>query len=107
MRVIGRTDRGYILEAEESEVARLAGAYSMGWSDWKEAVARDNIALNREGHPMIGAVIPVAEWWDRIQGIASREKDLAALSDKMRGLADLIGGAWPAITMPLPTEKKP
>lgn len=107
MKIIGKTETGYLLDATEYEVARIAGAYSMSGSEWARVVKIESIVHDsRTNEPRVGAVIPVNEWWDRLMDVKLRETELAALSDKLRGLADLIGAAWPAVTMSLPGAPK-
>lgn len=99
MKIIGKTDKGFILEADEREVARVAGCSHMGYDDWKKAAQRDGITLERNERPAVGAEIPVNAWWDRVSAIAEREKDLAKLGENLKSLGDLISDAWPAVTI--------
>lgn len=99
MKILGKTDKGFILQATEDEVARLTGCSYMGCDDWKKDAQRDGITLERNGHPAVGAEIPVNAWWDRVSAIAEREKNLAKLGENLKSLGDLISNAWPAVTI--------
>ncbi len=107
MKVIGKTEGGYILTATEDEIGYVAGVPYVGNAshcrEWLTVVGTQfGLRVDHNGLPSVGAEIPVSDWWKRVHQIHEREKELAELADKLIGLADLIKGAWPAITMGLP-----
>lgn len=90
MKVIGKTDNGYLVEATETELAIAAGFYSEYDAKWpfKE---RRNIPS--------GSIINVTaarDWHSRIQNDTHGARKCV---DLLRGLAEMIDGALPDVVI--------
>ncbi len=74
MKVIGKTERGFILEASEDEIANLVGEYY--WSAVERKVK-------------IGSTINVKKMYDRIQHLRNAAGSLQEFRNKMRHIMKL------------------
>ena len=105
MKIVAQKDGGYLVEMSEQELAQLCGFSGTYGSAW-ESFLHSRGVRSTQRFPMIGAQFPVGEWWNLLQKIQGHEQSLKNIGEHLRGLAALIDGSWPAITMQLPTEKK-
>lgn len=101
MNIIGKTQNGYIVTLDRNEMANLCGFYWKDGDDFLQWLAEGRIGHDH-GDIHVGSSIPVGEWWHRLRAIREREKELTKLSETLRGLADLVSGAWPMITAETP-----
>lgn len=90
MKIIGKTDNGYLVEAEEHEIAVAAGfsnAYDSAWPFREHRTIPSGTKID---------VVAARDWHSRIQNdIASVRKS----ADIMRGLAEMISGSLPDIVV--------
>jgi hypothetical protein len=107
MRIIAESSGGYVAEISHDELLKICGFPSQYSDAFKEFAQKHNVyAMSRTG-PLNIAVpcsIPVSDWWNRMSEIRRREEQLTNMADTLRGLADLVGGAWPAIKAELPID---
>jgi hypothetical protein len=89
MKIIAKTERGYIIETSGDELANLIGYYSHYSFD------RPNPA------PEIGNEVQIAKMFRHLYELGSAQKDIAATAAKLRTAADLID----TLPQPLTTAK--
>ena len=104
MHIIGKTSGGYITEITGDELSLLCGFAWSGSSDFREYL-KQTAKLDGYGNLQLPAEVPVSNWWRRLEGIRQKERDLEKMAETLRGLADLIGNAWPAIQNELPSKE--
>jgi hypothetical protein len=76
MKIIGKTQEGFILDASRDELANLLGFYgnyASGCPDWK-----------------LGMDIQVSKLYERIHTMRKSEASLADCAKSLRNLADLL-----------------
>lgn len=83
MKVIAKTDKGYILEATEREVANYAGYYYERSHGYRQ--------------PRIGCEIVVSPMYSQLEKLKETEKSLISCQSTLRGLADLLEVQAPLI----------
>jgi hypothetical protein len=91
MKVIGKTDKGYILEASEREVSNFIGYYS------EYAEKRPTIK--------IGDDLAIAAMFDQLRTLAAKGK---AISEASKALTEIVGQLQiidPVVKGLLPTDK--
>jgi hypothetical protein len=96
MKIIGKSDGGFILDATETEIAQIMG-FSCNYESGYHNAVKAMSSPSRDDRLFIGAVIPVSGWWKRVESIRQHNRDLQKTADTMRGLADLIADSWPAV----------
>jgi hypothetical protein len=85
MKIIGKTDKGFILEAHEDEIAKL-----IGYHYESSMPARKNQSYGSHDKLKIGDEINVAKMFQHLAAIESAGKDVAAVVAKLRTAADLL-----------------
>ena len=91
MRIIGKTENGFILEASRKELSNLTGYYS----EFADSTSKLKV----------GQLIKVSEMYDQLYTLASKTDTISSISKK---LAELIGELQiinPIIKELLPTDK--
>lgn len=76
MKIIGKTETGFILSASEDEVCNLVGYYSK---------------YSSEPKLQIGANIEVAKMYRHLYSLGNEKTEIASMAAKLRAAADLIG----------------
>lgn len=85
MKIIGRTDKEFIITAHEDEIAKLIGYH------YESAMpARKNPNYGCREKLMIGDEIKVAEMFQHLSSLQSAGRDIAAVVAKLRTAADLL-----------------
>lgn len=102
MKILGQTETGYLVDINEDEIAKVSGFGSTYGDDWKKHLKSIN-AIDHHGRLRVGAIFPVADYWRRLEAIRSNSADLAKMGKTLRGLADLVDGAWPAARIEIKT----
>lgn len=94
MKVIGKTDTGYLVEANLAELVHLSGE---SWVQ-KAGFVKQQAARSGYGYDAdipIGTVIEVSPRFKRLEELeAARDRVLSSVSS-LRGLADLLDKAIP------------
>jgi hypothetical protein len=83
MKVIGKSESGYILEASNEEVANLTGYYSTYDKDYKRPNCGDNIQIN--------------SMYKQLYNLKNNEPKLKDTVKILRGLADSLEPVCPVI----------
>lgn len=98
MKIIGKTDRGFIVEADADELAQAAG-YRSAWS-WAHG-----LNVKQEQILTIGTVIQttVAVQW--LEKLREKEKGVRGAAAFMRQLADHVEAGLPSTIVPPETEE--
>jgi|GEM_PF-2436645 len=83
MKIIGKTDRGFILEGGEDEMFNLIGFFYSG----------------ERGAPRlrVGDEILVGKMYGQLYNLANRKNTLSAMAKELRGLAELLELKQPII----------
>lgn len=84
MRIIGKTEKGFLLEATEDEVANLLGYYG-SYSLPKREYYHSCEKLR------IGDEVNIAAMFKHLYGLASESREIVMTVAKLRAAADLIG----------------
>lgn len=77
MKIIGKTDNGFILSASKDEVCNLVGYYSQ--------------YSNNTPKLEVGTELAVAKMFKHLHSLGSEKHGIAAMAAKLRAAADLIG----------------
>lgn len=92
MKIIGKTPKGYIVEASESDVANLCGYYFAGASGYKR--------------PEIGDTINVDAMYTQLYKSKSYEEDLLKASSSLRAIADSLLPIVPIVNLSVPASEE-
>lgn len=95
MKVIGKTASGYLVEATESELNRLAGCRYGQNVPWAKAGSRPN------GVP-IGTEFDVSSRFDAMHNLTQAEGQVRQGAAALRALADLAEKSLPSAIVPPP-----
>jgi len=82
MKVIGKSQNGFILDASSQEVARLIGYYG----SYKDGAT-----------PSVGDEIQVNKMYEQLYELKHNEPELKKVVDTLRGLADLLEPVCPVL----------
>ena len=82
MKIIGTTEKGFILEADEYETARLVGYYSP--SDCRSGLK-------------VGAEIKVNAMFEQLYAIKQLRRNIKEIVDNAKALADSVVSKMPVI----------
>lgn len=93
MKIIGRTMRGYILEAAADEVAQCAG-FSNSYDLHKE------LGISPDTSISIGTDVRVKETFRYLSRLKGAETDVKRSETHLRALADMLGAAMPTTIIP-------
>lgn len=93
MKIIGKTDKGFIVEATEDELARCAGLRWSGGSFDQACGIADG--YGRDKKIRIGCVIDVTAATEYVYKIKEHEKACRDSARILRTLADMVDGALP------------
>lgn len=110
MKIIGQTPKGYVVEMTGDEVANICGFYYSNSDDFRkflEAQGALERGYNHGPRLAVPSELPVGAWWARLRDIRSREAELRKTCETLRGLADLVEGAWPAIKADVAPDEAP
>lgn len=94
MKVIGKTEKGLLIDASEQELANIAGfayAFHSTGSPWKD---------KRE--IPVGSEIPVSKIFDRLGALREGEAKLKDGAAHLRALATLMESQVPSVILPEP-----
>lgn len=87
MKVIGKSDAGYLISASEREIANLFGFYWEGEERYK-ALLKEKLGYNRSD--MIGMTINPTEAYQQLSWLRSRDGEFDKLCTQLRATADAI-----------------
>lgn len=99
MKVIGNAGGDVLVTLSREEFGRLCGfRYGHQFRDFLAgAGALDKSVGGYEPCPLVGVELPIGAWTEQLAAIRSRRDDMEKLSGTLRGLADLIDGAFPVL----------
>jgi hypothetical protein len=99
MKVIGTMGDDVLISVSRRELSALCGfPYPHDFAKFlDDAKARDENVGGYEPLPKIGTTLPVGDWTNKLTAIRSKRVDLEKLAGTLRGLADLVEGAYPVI----------
>ncbi len=89
MKIIGQTNGGYLIEAEGSELEKIAGY------DVVNATTRGGYRRSP-----IGVTFDISNAWHRIHDLNWRHGELGKAAGAMRALADLLTDKLEVVTLP-------
>lgn len=99
MKIVGRTEKGFLCEVTEDELAQIDGC--------AHEFARSRSSAGPKRFPFgLGQEVPISPWWNLVEAIKLKEAELRRTGEQLHALAALITGAWPAITSSLPKSEK-
>lgn len=106
MKIIGRTESGYIVEAEANELARCAGfasAYSA--AEAGDHQKPNGFSRDHYSRPSIafGTKIEVNATFRYLENLREQEAKCKSSAAFLHGMADMLDGAMPTTLIP-PTE---
>ena len=82
MKVIGKSQNGFILDASSQEVARLIGYYS---------------SYEKGATSSVGDEIQVDKMYEQLYKLEHNQPELRKVVDTLRGLADLLEPVCPVL----------
>jgi hypothetical protein len=85
MRIIGKTEEGYILDASTNEIANLIGYYS----DYDMRDSNKKLA--------VGDIIQISAMYKQLHNLKNNEPKLKETVKMLRGLADSLEPTCPII----------
>ena len=86
MKIIGKTQNGYIMEATGREVARLIGYYYEG--------------IDGAEHLEVGMTIEVSKMYQQLYDLSCRRRELEKVQQELRRAADLLTPVIPVFPGP-------
>lgn len=86
MKVIGKSDAGYLIAASEREIANLFGFYWEGEDRYKAHLKN----CGRSDSNLIGLTIHPNEAYNQLSWLRSRDKEFDKLCEQLRKTADAI-----------------
>lgn len=94
MKIIGRSERGAIVEMDDDELARAAGYYSANAAREKhpEAIRKTD---SYDYQFRIGTTIPVSEMYQTLTKLHEQEARLKDAAGMLRTMADMMTSALP------------
>lgn len=87
MKVIGKSDAGYLIAASENEIANLFGFYWAGEEKYKAMV---KTAGHDGSRGLIGMEIKPTEAYTQLSWLRSRDVEFDSLCKQLRNTADAI-----------------
>lgn len=100
MKIVGRTDDGYMVTVTERELANIAGFFSESDTEWK--IRTENMR-NRTGHLSTGTTLPVGENYSYLRNLRIKETEARTGATVLRKLAEMIEHGLPSVLIP-PTD---
>jgi hypothetical protein len=94
MKIIGRTETGYLAEMTEKDIGSILGETWLGSSDGKALLL--GLGLMRRGSygsdemNLVGGTIPVSARFERAVDIERKSAECVKAADTLRALADLL-----------------
>jgi hypothetical protein len=90
VKVIGKSQDGYLIAATEREIANLFGFYWEGEDKYKAALKEQGVGDHYGGRDLIGLTIKPAEAYQQLSWLRSRDREFDDLCKKLRETADAI-----------------
>ena len=91
MKVIGKSDAGYLIAASEQEIANLFGFYWEGEDKYRATLdALGHKAPYSGQRSLIGLEIKPSTAYDQLSWLRSRDREFDELVKKLRATADAI-----------------
>ena len=87
MKVIGRTEKGYILDATKEEIANLIGFYSTYNEEYRKASIK------------IGSEINVSAMFKQLYDLHWKHDDIKKIKEKLRQCINLLDEVNPLINI--------
>jgi len=82
MKIIGKTENGYIIEASKDDVANLIGYYSH---------------YSKEVNISVGDEIQVSKMYQQLHDLERSQPEMRKVVSTLRGMADLLEPVCPVI----------
>lgn len=110
MKIIGKTETGYLCDVPEHDLQSLVGV-SWGWGNDGIALLKElgipmDVQYGQESPRLMGATIPITNRFRRVVEIESRHKDLVKTAGTFRQIADLIDQLSNAVIVQDKAESK-
>jgi hypothetical protein len=83
VKVIGKTESGFIIEASKEEIANLTGYHSSYSNGYKS--------------PLVGVEIQVSKMFRQLYDLEHNQPELQKVVNTLRGMADLLEPVCPVI----------
>lgn len=105
MKIIGKTDTGYLVEASLAELVQVSGESWVNKAGFVQQT-QSSSGYGRDAHIPLGTIIEVSPRFKRLEELeAARDRVLGSISS-LRGLADLLDKAIPP-GLAIPAKPKP
>lgn len=105
MKIVGRTDTGYLVEATEAELANIAGHAYPNQAPWAELTKSTGYGGAK---PIpTGTKIEVTKRFQHLEVLQRREKEVRDAAATLRALADLMVTQMPSVKFPPEPEPAP
>jgi len=88
MKIIGKTEKGYIAEFSEHELAKINGFRSCYDDDWRRLKGRQELK--------IGTILDVSKLANKVTRIKDNEAKVLNAITTFRHLADALEECWPS-----------
>jgi hypothetical protein len=105
MKIIGKTEKGFLVEASQYELLNCAGVNSM------DAFVKQNGAfyVDQKGNRwdwsfQIGASFSVSNTFAWVQSLREQEKQILASADILGNLSEMLRGGIPSAIIPQTAE---
>jgi hypothetical protein len=98
MKIVGRTDAGYLVEATELELANVAGHAYAHQAPWAQ---KRGSGYGHDAKPIpTGTVIEVTNRFQHLLAMETREADVREAAGTLRALATLAEKTLPSVLFP-------
>lgn len=94
MKVIGKSERGYLIAASDTEIANLFG-FSRYDDAWKDTVRAGVGYNNYQADNLVGLEIHVATAYAQLEWMRRRDREFDEMTKNLRNLADQIQNTKP------------
>jgi hypothetical protein len=109
MKILGKTDKGFVCELSEDEFNRMIGFRYESDEMWKFLESHNAATKSSWGEHRkikLGAEIPIAKIWDSVSSLREKADELNLIERNLRGVCDAIKSAAPMIGEVMKAEKK-
>ena len=93
MKVIGKSEAGYLIAATESEIGDMFGVTSIYGDEWKKV--REELRRKTYSDSLVGLQINVSAEYARLAWLRRRNEDFKCLVESLRKTADTIEASKP------------
>lgn len=99
MKIIGRTSKGYLIEATETEISHVAGFRHTRDDEWRRFLKLSG-GLRQNGGVVEGTEIPVSDLWNRLGKFRESEESLKRHAQTLHAMAEMLEAALPSVRFP-------